>query len=303
MRLFWVTPINLIFWCSDSSQDAPDLWAQQQRVHGRPHGQRAPEDLLQHQAPDRAGEEGVPLQQVPEPGQPGGGGRGPAQLSSARRRWKFGFRADRRDDGESGCTRTHSGPLPRFLDRVISRRLPVCAGFKPASPCCFFQPQEAKRQEHRGNFNFQIGSNQFVVQAGGTGLNIKIQVIPSRFCKRTNKILLIVHKDWADCLFILNFFPPWIYLFLVGDKFVFLNPVYVTFLIMLVLGNMFRKLSSSLNVLCYKKKAIRMTLNHDEIIFKKRLKIFSALPSSLKRTNLLIILIYIWRVFLCVNVC
>lgn len=81
------------------SQDAHDLWVQycwlgsrccrgwkqqqQQHLHGCPsHGERGPEDQLQHQAADRAGK-GVPLQQVPDTGQAGGGRRRPAAQRDA----------------------------------------------------------------------------------------------------------------------------------------------------------------------------------------------------------------------------
>lgn len=43
--LFWrasaLSPIDLLFLCPVSSQDAPDLWVRQQRVRGPSHGQRA----------------------------------------------------------------------------------------------------------------------------------------------------------------------------------------------------------------------------------------------------------------------
>ena len=77
------------------SRDALDLWAQcrwlgtrccggwtQQQQEDPSHGARGPEDLLQHQAADRAGE-GVPLQQVPDAGQEGGGRRRPAAQRDA----------------------------------------------------------------------------------------------------------------------------------------------------------------------------------------------------------------------------
>lgn len=112
-------------------------------------------------------------------------------------------------------------PTPNtWTFRVQSALVPVRLGHDSCSPPHWTltgRSADATLHSH-------IGSNALVTQTGGTGLNIEIQVIPSRFCKRTNKILLIVRKDWPNCLFIRNIFFPWIYCiyFLVEGKLILL---------------------------------------------------------------------------------
>lgn len=146
-----------------------------------------PEDQLQHQAADRAG--GVPLQQVPEAGQAG-----------ARRRWTFGFRADAR----SG-TRTHPWtPAPPG---------PVCTSSCQASHRCLSPPPlDADRRSAPATFTFRSGQINPSCRLAELVWIVKSNSLHRAPANETNKIILIGHKDEADCLFMLNFFS-WIDLF------------------------------------------------------------------------------------------
>ncbi len=166
--------LTTVFMCSVPSQDAHDLWVQycwlgprccggwrrqqqqhhhqqqqQQHLHGWPsHGERGPEDQLQHQAADRAGE-GVPLQQVPDAGQAGGGRQRPAaqrdageslvseqaheaeEITERRAALRPGARGSARTRRHSGhlplsCTVLAKTPAPELLSRrsCITRYAP-----------------------------------------------------------------------------------------------------------------------------------------------------------------------------------
>lgn len=172
---------------SVSSQDARDLWAAAACARTVTCS-RGPQRT--RFSTDRAG--GVPLQQVPE----AGGHRGPAARRDA------GERLVSEQTHEAGHAHTPGHLTPRTsLHWFLSG---FAAMFAPPAGCW--------AEKRTGNFHVQIGSNQSVMQAGGTGLNSKIQVTPSRSCKRTNKIILIAHKDETDCLFMLNFYS-WIFIF------------------------------------------------------------------------------------------
>lgn len=197
VHLFWVFP--LIF-CSGALSPArarltrglnciSSVYADGHTVNG------PPEDQLQHQAADGAGE-GVPLQQVPERARRAGVS-GALQLSETQVKvWVWSTRTKFTEGAAARCrgTRTHSWTPAPLLDQAIppnTRTPPVCAGVPPL---------DADRKERTGNFPVQIGSNQSVIQPGGTGLHIKIQVIPLCSCERTTKMKLIGHKDKTDCL-------------------------------------------------------------------------------------------------------
>ena len=199
--------LTTVFCSSLPSQDAHDLWVQycwlrprcccggwrqqqqqqQQHLCGWPsHGERGPEDQLQHQAADRAGE-GVPLQQVPDAGQAGGGGRRPAAERDAgeslvseqtheaeeiaERRAALrpaGGALTRRDSGHlplSARTRlAGKTPGPDLLSATLPADvlLPVCGRFNQASPLFAYRDGCLSQEAQCQVSSCKNGSKQFV---------------------------------------------------------------------------------------------------------------------------------------------